>query len=250
MRLPWSFRLARLRGGVRLGTLDGMINLDVITKALPNNPAVLRECWAHFSQFGEDIMVQTLLRQERTPGFFMDIGAYHPFQYSNTFLLYLAGWRGVNVDASETAIELFQKVRSLDINVRALVSDRLEAMRYYKFREGAFNTTSEASAKDLLARNPPSTQLLGEETLIARPINELLTEYATGKRFDFLNIDVEGMDQKLLYGIDFERFRPKVIALEIEIDAWSSEQMKSFLKKQGYQVFAQCAPTVILSRER
>ena len=59
---------------------------------------------ASFSQHGEDIVVYKLLESmfgslEVYNGFFVDLGAHHPFHYSNTMLLHLCGWKGLNVDA-------------------------------------------------------------------------------------------------------------------------------------------------------
>jgi hypothetical protein len=74
----------------------------------------------HFSQYGEDVFLHKFFRGKKT-GFYIDVGAHHPFQLSNTAYLWLGGWNGVNVDASEEAIVLFEKVRPMDENIHAAV---------------------------------------------------------------------------------------------------------------------------------
>lgn len=75
-----------------------------------------------FSQEGEDLILQRLLA-DRPPGFFVDVGAYHPIRFSNTYVLYRQGWRGINIDATPGAMRLFSEVRSEDINLEAFVAE-------------------------------------------------------------------------------------------------------------------------------
>ncbi len=49
-----------------------------------------------FSQFGEDAMLQSYLRDG--PGFYVDVGSGSPTEGSNTYALYLRGWRGILID--------------------------------------------------------------------------------------------------------------------------------------------------------
>ena len=57
--------------------------------------------------------------QEDCSRFYVDLGAYDPIYHSNTFLLYLLGWRGLNIDANEDSIQTFEIFRPTDINVHA-----------------------------------------------------------------------------------------------------------------------------------
>ena len=41
---------------------------------------------ASYSQEGEDLIIQKIVNFKKK-GFYVDIGAHHPFRYSNTFLL-------------------------------------------------------------------------------------------------------------------------------------------------------------------
>ena len=49
---------------------------------------------------GEDIIGSQLLREVKR-GFYIDIGANHPVNYSNTFSLYKSGWRGIGIDGNK-----------------------------------------------------------------------------------------------------------------------------------------------------
>src|SRR5690348_6482057 len=62
------------------------------TAAFPGRAFAVRS----YSQEGEDLILARLL--ENTPsGLYVDIGAHHPFRFSNTRLLYERGWHGINI---------------------------------------------------------------------------------------------------------------------------------------------------------
>src|SRR5215510_10661697 len=62
-----------------------------------------------FSQQGEDLILARLFEGQRR-GFYVDVGAHHPRRFSNTFLLYRRGWRGLNIDAAPGSMRLFRLV--------------------------------------------------------------------------------------------------------------------------------------------
>ena len=78
---------------------------------------------------GEDVILHKLFGSKFANGFYIDVGAHHPFRQSNTAYLWLLGWNGVNVDASRKAIDLFRKVRPGDENVWTAVVDEATAAK-------------------------------------------------------------------------------------------------------------------------
>jgi hypothetical protein len=163
-------------------------------------------------------------------------------------LLYLQGWRGINVDGNQQAIEQFNLFRNDEVNIHALVSDKEEEINFYKFPEGAWNTTDAQAAEMLNKRGNPHCAISEVVTLKTVPISYLLDTYVGNKKFDFLNIDVEGLDTKIFYSIDFSKYRPKLICLEMGIAEWSSDPFKSFIKTNNYTVVAQCVNSAIIMR--
>ena len=94
------------------------------------------EDWQHlrfsFSQFGEDLVLLNYLKEPH--GFYVDVGAHHPVQFSNTYLLHRRGWHGVNIDATEEAIARFPASGEINrtVNDAQAVIDRVLA--HYKPR--------------------------------------------------------------------------------------------------------------------
>ncbi|KQS56416.1 hypothetical protein ASG17_10525 [Brevundimonas sp. Leaf363] len=56
--------------------------------------------------------------------------------------------------------------------------------------------------------------MLDPVDVIIRPLTEILIDASCPERFDFLNIDVEGLESEVISSLDFERFRPRLIACE------------------------------------
>lgn len=223
--------------------------IQLVQGLLTNFPDVLAEASSYFSQGGEDIVIDYLLSKETEKGIFLDVGAYHPFRFSNTMLLYLKGWRGVNVDGNPQAIESFKKYRSDEVNLHALVSDTAEEVQFFRFQEGAWNTTDPKIMQMLVDRGRPETALVETSTVTTTPISSILDTYIGSRKFDLFNLDVEGLDEKILRGVDFSRYRPKVLTIETSIEEWTGGWLYDFVKSIRYRPISQCLNTAIFVRD-
>lgn len=165
-----------------------------------------------FSQYGEDTIIRKLFN--RRHGFYVDVGAHHPFRQSNTAYLWCLGWNGVNVDANPRSIEIFRKIRPKDTNIwSAVVSESVAArqshVEFYSQRDLDLSAT--VSVELAATRGAHNVTRVPCTTLRA-----ILAEHAAHAAggVDFLNIDIEGLDEAAIDGIASWPVRPKVIALE------------------------------------
>lgn len=165
-----------------------------------------------FSQYGEDTIIRKLFN--RRHGFYVDVGAHHPFRQSNTAYLWCLGWNGVNVDANPRCIEIFRKVRPGDINIwSAIVPEEVAAVQshvsFYSQRDLDLSATVSAD----LARERGATTVT---SVPCTSLKAILAEHGpkAPDGVDFLNIDIEGLDEAAVRGISGWSARPKVIALE------------------------------------
>lgn len=90
-----------------------------------------------YSQEGEDLILAALFDLEfsQMGGFYVDVGAHHPKRFSNTFLFYLNGWSGINIDAAPGSMLAFQRERPRDVNIEAAVGEAETALTFYEFNE-------------------------------------------------------------------------------------------------------------------
>ena len=166
----------------------------------------------HYSQNGEDIAVGKIFSGQ-AKGFYVDVGAHHPKRYSNTYLLYKRGWRGINIDPNPLTIKLFNRYRKGDINVQCGVSDEKKEMDYYNFSDPAVNTFSPNEAAVLSGKK--WLKLLDIKKVSVRPLGELLEQYVpAGTNVDLLNVDTEGLDIEVLRSNNWNKFRQKAIIVE------------------------------------
>lgn len=150
---------------------------------------------------------------DKSTGFYVDVGAYHPQRFSNTNHFYLAGWRGINIDAMPGSMEPFHQFRPRDINLEIGVSESDETLTYYAFNEPALNGFS----KDVADRVTINEQykLLFTRPIPTRPLADILDEYLPANQtIDFLTVDVEGLDLAVLRSNNWQKYRPVVILTE------------------------------------
>ncbi|MDC3162962.1 hypothetical protein OA531_01385, partial [Candidatus Pelagibacter sp.] len=76
-----------------------------------------------YSQCGEDKFILNFFKKKNY-GSYLDIGAYNPIKFNNTFLLFKRGWSGTNIDLNKTSIDLFNILRPKDVNICAAISDK------------------------------------------------------------------------------------------------------------------------------
>ena len=157
------------------------------------------------SQLGEEIGVKHWYTCHR-PGFrgiYVDVGAFHPFYCSNTRWAYEQGWQGINIDASSKSIALFNIFRPNDININCGVSDEDGELTYYVNKREGTNTFCYEGE-----------EYKEKKTVPVRTLNSILEEYHIDK-IDFLDIDIEGFDEKVVMSFDWKKYNPKCVLIEL-----------------------------------
>lgn len=198
-----------------------------------------------YSQEGEDIVLERYFENKRQ-GFYIDIGAHHPFRFSNTYKFYLKGWVGINIDAMPGSMSLFEKHRPRDINIEQPIAEKQEKLTYYVFNESALNTFDALYAEKYLLN--ANYKVLEKKDLEAYPLGVVLEKYLPeGKQIDFMSIDVEGFDLQVLKSNNWIKFKPLVIlveSLEMEsINEFQKCEINIFLISKGYLLFAKTVNT-------
>jgi FkbM family methyltransferase len=204
-----------------------------------------------YSQEGEDLILLRLF-DENSPGIYVDVGAHHPYRFSNTCLLHDRGWRGINIDARPGSMAAFRRARPRDINLEVGISEQPSELEFFLFEEPALNTFDRALAESRLAEGWPLSRTL---TVPCRPLADVLaTELprlgATAP--DLLSVDVEGLDLEVLRSSDWQRYRPRVVIVEVldhSFAAGAASPTLAFLGSQGYTLFAKLYNSAIFLRD-
>jgi len=199
-----------------------------------------------YSQEGEDFILARFFDSKRN-GFFVDVGAHHPHRFSNTYLLYRRGWRGVNIDAMPGSMRKFDRHRPRDINIEAAVGLAAGEATYYMFNEPALNTFDPALVAE---RQFPPWKVIREVTLPIIPLADILERVLQrGQAIDLLTVDVEGHDLEVLRSNDWKRFRPTIVLAETlgrRIDDLKTDPTVAFLESLGYLIVAKTFNTTFM----
>ena len=182
----------------------------------------------YFGEFGEDILINRFFRK-KNDGFYVDIGCYHPTKGSLTYFLYKKGWRGLNVDLSKISIDLFKLARPKDYNIHAAVTD-FDGETHF-FENGMINQ------QNTLENNGDNLKKI---KIIAFKLQTLL-EKLNIEHIDFLNVDVEGSDYKVISSLDLNKIRPKMICIEenkYDIKDIINDAIQSFMNSNDYFLFS------------
>jgi FkbM family methyltransferase len=187
------------------------------------------------------MILRHILGSDKMSGFYVDVGAFHPTLFSNTYFFYLNGWQGINVEARPGSKQLFDKVRPRDINLEIGVSRERGSMTYYFIAE---NSPMNSFSPDFLRQIEMLEHVQSQIPVPTLPLAELLERHLPEcQTIDFMNVDVEGHDYEVLESNDWTRFRPRIIVVEDEGLDPRESQIVRLLNGHGYEL---CAQNVII----
>jgi FkbM family methyltransferase len=167
-------------------------------------------------------------------GTYVDVGGGHPVADNVSFYFYLKGWRGLIVEPQEQLAAIYAHVRPRDHTVSCLAgrSDGEAEFHVVDTLHGFSSTVREHATG--------AGQFGASFKTITKPVRTLaaLCDEAGLGPIDFLKIDVEGAEAEVLAGMDFKRYRPRVVLVEAVVpgsmvEAWTTWEPD--ILRQGYR---------------
>jgi FkbM family methyltransferase len=175
------------------------------------------------SEAGQDRVVAALLGGKRG-GYFVDLAANLPFKQSNTRALERdLGWRGICIDGNDDVLLLLARYRACSV-VGAIVSSRAgERVHFRRWSApskvpihmlsgivglGEHNKRVNASAAEQRRFG------LRDDAATTVTLEHILRAHAAPARVDYLSLDVEGAEEKVLAGFDFDNYSFSVMTIE------------------------------------
>ncbi len=203
-----------------------------------------------YSQEWEDVNLAKYLKSTKK-GFYIDVGAHHPFRFSNTYLFYKKGWNGINIDATPESMRLFNKYRPRDINIETPISDNNKKINYYIFDEPALNSFSLKLSKERVTNT--KYKIRDVVKLEPKRLSEVLDKYVPpNTRIDFMSIDVEGYEYKVLVSNNWRKYKPTYLLVEIlksESEDIANNKVCSYLKNLNYYIINKTGRTVMFKKK-
>jgi FkbM family methyltransferase len=163
-----------------------------------------------YAQNFEDVVLWRLFRDLPT-GVYVDVGAAGPVVDSVTKAFYDAGWSGLNVEPADHYADLLEEARPRDTVARLCAGAEAGEAVFHLVEGTGLSTMSD----DGMA-------LLGDAgyraTEVVKPMERLDKVMSdaglSGREINFLKVDVEGLEEAALRGIDFTVWRPWVVVVE------------------------------------
>lgn len=224
--------------------IEGLnIDADIVTATdLVSEPQNLMD-FRSTSQFGEDIIIAKLLVSMNIQTIsYIEIGVPHPVYASNTYYFYQHGSRGICVEPNPDVIRRIKGVRQEDVVINkgiGAAEDSGKQLKYYRFKGSkALNTFSETIVENREKAGVPVEDVI-EIPIIS--LNQVLAEYCV-KCPDYISIDVEGYEYRILKDFDFSAYPVSIICVEKNADM---EKIIDIMKDNDYRIFAETFANLI-----
>lgn len=187
-----------------------------------------------YAQNCEDVLLNRVFKHKEQ-GFYIDVGALHPTVDSVTKAFYDRGWSGINIEPIKEYYNLFAKERPRDINLNIALSNLEGNLEFFQVVGQPGNSTLNKEIANQIAQERSLN--VSQYTVLVTTLTEVCTKYVNQK-IDFLKIDVEGLEEQVILGSNWEVFRPTVLVIETTLPNTNircNNNIPILLKDQGYR---------------
>jgi FkbM family methyltransferase len=192
-----------------------------------------------YSQYSQDRSLETCIFKGYKNGIFMDIGAHDGVDLNNTLYFELTNnWTGINVEPISSVYDRLKTNRPNNININCAVTntDGISEFIYNTgYTEMLSGLKSELDFRHINRINDEIKQMGGTSesiTVETRRVESICDQYNINQ-INYLSIDVEGGEMKVLESINYNKVFIDVIGFENNYKDIESEPI-NFLINKGY----------------
>lgn len=163
------------------------------------------------SQMGQDFWVFGEVFNEMENGYFLEVGSADGIFLSNTFLLEKRyHWRGICIEADPLSFRNLGKSRNA-VCVNACVDSTEGEVEFVQRQHGYAGIVDEDTDNKREERQTMNSNFLKLKT---RTLWSILREQKAPAVIDYLSIDVEGSEDRVLCKFPFDEYRFNCITIE------------------------------------
>jgi len=168
----------------------------------------------YYSQYKQDMFVYEFVLNQKKDGYFVDIGAHDGISFSNSYFFEQIGWCGICIEPNPIPFNLLKQNRKTEC-VQKAITDTTGIQQFFSIKNendmlsGLVNEFDNVSAKKIV-------DVMGEKEDFDYINVECDTfgNVVKNKNIDFLSIDTEGNELKILKSIDFSMYNISSISVE------------------------------------
>jgi FkbM family methyltransferase len=161
-----------------------------------------------YAQNFEDVMLWRALKHIQR-GFYIDVGANDPVSDSVTKLFYDAGWCGINIEPLQSYYQDLVRMRERDINLKVAAGADNGHIDLWECDIPGLTT----ACAEVVAMHLSNGHYGAYKKVPVLPLRDICAQYVE-QDIHFLKIDVEGLEQEVLNGMDFSKYRPWIVVVE------------------------------------
>ena len=181
------------------------------------------------SQVGQDFMVSALFRHEKKHGYFVDLAANAAVYLSNTYALERRlHWTGLCIEANPHYWQDLARMRSCQVVAAAVGQRRMEAISFQLQQE--FGGIVGFDNKQKQNKNKKDNNNNHPEVYYTVPLVEILDRFQAPQHVDYLSLDVEGAEDFILSGFEFDRYQFSIVTVERP-----KPHLVQLLREKGYR---------------
>ena len=188
----------------------------------------------YYSQFQQDKFAYENYFQNKIDGYFVDIGAADGIKFSNSKFFEELGWKGVCIEPNPKAFKELIKVRTNKC-INKAISDKIEISQFFQITDGPEQLSGlvEEFTESAIFRINNDLQLYPNSFDYIDVECDLFENIVDQDSIDFLSIDTEGNELKILQTINFDKFNIDVITVE---NNDYDNKFIEFLTPKGYKL--------------
>ena len=181
------------------------------------------------SQKGQDRWVLETLGGKRN-GYFVDLAASDGVTFSNTWVLEKKyGWSGIAIEPNPYFHRRLVRARSC--RAEACAIDAEPGSVPFRIDIGGLGGIVADDTKNRPDAGRAQTEGAEIVAVPARTLTQVLDEAEAPARIDYLSLDVEGAEERVLRGLDLERYRFACMTVEEPND-----RVRTLLEEAGYRL--------------
>ena len=170
----------------------------------------VRNKWTSASQISQDLLVLYFTELKKN-GFFVEIGAANGFYLSNTLTLENFGWKGIIAEPLPRWHEKIKR-RKCQVDLRCIYDKSNSKLIFEDVLDyPELSGVMEDLEQDNNASLRKNTQKFEVDTI---SLNDLLEEYRAPNKIDYISVDTEGSEYKILKNFNFKKYDVEIFTVE------------------------------------
>ena len=172
-----------------------------------------------------------------TNGYYLDVGAYDPIVYSNTYNLERLGWDGICIEPTPSLYEYLKETRNCKvINVAVDAKCGMREFLDVSIRgHRCYNSFEEINRVQELFPEFENSDIQ-PITVICQTLEAVLELFDAPNYIHYMSLDIEGAELACLEGCDFSRRKFGALTREHNHIADNRDGVRKFMHQHGYRL--------------